>query len=133
MRRVFVLLGVGCGDGDPGRFVFDDMGWACVFAAAADEPVTVSVTPEPCKSCYGSRYEGSCTVILDGGRLDVTSEASYLFEHTDEDCGNACAEWVVQCVTADPVPAGTYELSFHGATSPPLTVPHELGTSVCTP
>lgn len=108
----------GVSDWQPVSFV--DEGEVCFEDAAPD--VTVRVIAPGCLSSSCSRdLGGSCTAVVDGTDITLTSDISWEEDRGDVACTDDCGIPAVSCTLAD-LPDGTYTVTF-GSQTLTLTVP----------
>lgn len=79
----------------------------------ADAPLWVSVD-YGCAPC-GKNLETGCTIEVEGDEIIV--ESTYNYEETNRPCDAACGLTTAKCQTKDPVPAGTYTISYGDRTA----------------
>lgn len=113
------LAAAGC-DAGPDHEVID-AGEVCLTSAEADAPLTLRVTLEDCISACVDNEVETCSIVVDGNTLKLTSEFSYDEADEDEVCIAVCNAQQATCSSAS-LPAGDYVLE-HGDETYPIAIP----------
>ncbi len=99
-----------------------DEGDVCFGTVDADTESTVSVVVQDCMSGNCSRaFQGSCTAVVSGTEITLTSDISWEDATGNIGCDDDCGRPATSC-SLEGLAAGTYDVTF-GTESLTLEVP----------
>lgn len=112
----FAAVGaLACGDEDPRKTKFSDVGELCLLPTETSSLTTVRVAFDNCLGC-NETFVASCTADAVGDQIAVRSFLEVTRRAGDEQpCTDVCG--VASAACEMDVPAGTYDVIFGGSAS----------------
>lgn len=105
---------------EPGDFFQIDPEGGPTIDYVADQTLWVGVD-HGCLGC-NKNLEHGCSITVTGDEIEI--ESTFSFERPRGSCDASCEQITSRCETEDPVPAGTYTVSYAGETAQ-LEIPGE--------